>query len=202
MAARSTMANLISRVRILINDSAPNQTFSDNIIQDCLDEGRVDVLNYPLKGVPTFVNATISYLDYFSEVGGGWEEDYVFKQYLTIPVIPASFEPIVGRFHFATSLLPTVYISGKLYDCYRAAADLLERQAAKWSLSYDFSSDGASFHRGQATSNLLTLAKQYRMKQRAVSISVNRSDINSGGANINPLAPTSLDYMSSGNGNG
>jgi hypothetical protein len=198
MAVRTTMAALIARVRLLINDTAGgSQIFADQDIQDVLDESRVDMRNVQLRGVPTYVGNTISYLDYYSDLGG-WEDDLVLKQYLINVVTPATSEPIVGHWTFATTTLPGVYITGKQYDVYRAAADLLERWAAKWVLAYSFTSDGQSFQRAQAATALQTLASTYRKKQRAMSIGFSRGDLNAGAGNLPNLGPTALDYMGSG----
>lgn len=201
MAVRSTMTALIASVRVLINDPAgASQTFDDQTIQDVMDESRVDVRNQALKATPTFSGSTIQYLDYFSDLGG-WEDGYVLKQYLITPVTPSLLEPIAGHWQFATSTLPPVYISGSLHDRYRAAADLLERQAAQWVLKYSFSSDSQSFQRGQVIDNIQKIVKGYRMKQRAGSIRMSRTDVNVPSTAVSiGLQATSLDYMASGNG--
>jgi hypothetical protein len=200
---KASMASLIDRVRLLINDPrGATQIFGDSDVQDVLDEGREDIVNMSLIGKPTFSGSTILYLNYYSEYGG-WESDYVLKQYLTVTVTPASAEEIAGHFVFAASTLPPIFITGKLFDIYRAAADLLERTAAKWQgvMGYDFASDGQSFKRSQAPENLQKLADKYRMKQRARSISVFRSDTNAEGESMKVgLGAKPLDYFASGNG--
>lgn len=200
MAVRSTMAALISSVRTLINDLAPvgnGQIFSDQIIQDVLDEGREDVKNMPLIPKPTFSGSTIQYLDYWSEYGG-WEDGMVLKQYLTVVVTPSLIEPIPGHFQFTANTWPPVYISGSWHDRYRAAADLLERMAAQWALSYNMTVDGQNLQRGQVVNNLQKLAHTYRMKQRPRTIILKTSNITGNKDTGISLEPTTLDYMSSG----
>lgn len=199
--ARSSMAALIARVRQLINDpSGASEVFSDDDIQNVMDESRVDVRNQALKATPTFSGSTIQYLDYFSDLGG-WEDGYVLKQYLITTVTPSLLEPIAGHWQFSQSTLPPVYISGSLHDIYRAAADLLERQAAQWLLKYSFSSDGQSFQRSQVIDNIQKLVRSYRMKQRAGEIRMSRTDVNVPSTAVSiGLQATSLDYMASGNG--
>ena len=200
MAVRTTMAALIARVRLLISDQLPagsGQIFADQDIQDVLDESRVDRSNVQLQASPTYSGNTIQYLDYYSELGG-WEDDFTLKQYLINVVTPATSEPIVGHWTFATTTLPGVYISGKIYDVYRAAADLLERWSAKWALSYDFSADGQSFHRSQASGSLQKLAQSYRHKQRPTTSSLTRTDLGTGAGDAPHLGPTAIDYMGSG----
>lgn len=196
------MAALIARVRDLINDPAgSSQVWSDDQIQGVMDEGREDLVNKPLRPEPTYSGSTIQYLDYYSDVGG-WEDDYILKQYLTVLVTPSAVEPIAGHFQFSSNEFPPIYITGKRYDVYRSAADLLERWAAKWVLSYDVLVGGQQFKRSQATDALLKLAKSYRLKQRPRSIGMKRSDLSGTGQTGDLLAPTELDRMASGSGNG
>jgi len=200
MAVRSSMAALIARVRLLISDQLPlgsGQIFLDQDIQDVLDESRVDMRSVQLRGVPTYVGSSIQYLDYYSDLGG-WEDDFVLKQYLINVVTPSASEPIAGHWTFATTTLPGVYITGKQYDVYRAAADLLERWSAKWVLAYAFTSDGQSFQRQQAADALQKLARTYRGKQRATTSTLTRGDLNAGAGNLPNLGPTAIDYMGSG----
>lgn len=201
MAVRATMASLIYRVRGLINDPAgTSQVFDDQTIQDVLDFGRMDIVNEVMIPKPTFTGSSIQFLNYYSHVGD-WEDDIVFKQYLVNIVTPATLEPIAGHITFAATTLPPIYLTGKFYDVYRAAADLLERQAAQWSLSFDFSADGQSFKRSQAAMALQKLAMTYRMQQRPRTIEVTRTDMksreNMAGAGLGPLE---VDYMGSGDG--
>ena len=199
--ARSTMANLILRMRDLINDApGASQVWTDDQIQGVMDASRQDIGNAVLTAFPTYSGSTIQYLDYYSD-WTDWEDDVVLKQYLTQTVTPSASENIVGHWTFATNKFPPVYISGKTYDVYRSAADLLERWAAKWVLSYSFSSDGQSFQRQQAATMLQALAKTYRQKQRPRTIIATRSDLTAKEqTSANGLGATAIDYMSSGSG--
>lgn len=188
MAVRSSMAALIARIRTLINDpSGVSQIFDDQTIQDVCDESRLDVVNMRLIPTPTYGPA-LQYLNFYSEVGG-WETDFVILQNLSTTVTPSSAEPIAGKFTFATNTYPTLTITGKQHDLYRAAADLLERLAAKYALQFSLSSDGQSFHPEQIQDNIDKLVRKYRMKQRPRTITMTRSDLSSG-QRVDPTAPT------------
>jgi len=195
------MAALILRIRDLINDPAGSrQVWTDDQIQGVMDESRVDYGNEVLQAVPSFSGTTIQYLDYYHDLGG-WEDGMVLKQYLTQVVTPTTSERIAGHWSFSTSKLPPIYISGSVHDRCRAAGDLLERWAAKWVLSYGFSSDGQSFQRQQAATMLQALAKTYRQKQRPRMIIATRSDLTAKEqTSANGLGATAIDYMSSGSG--
>jgi len=192
------MASIITRTRVLINDPAgASQIFDDQTIQDTLDDSRRDYVNEALTTAPTYVSGTIQYLNYWHELGS-WEGGVVLKQFLYNTVTPSASDLIAGYWTFAATTLPPVYLTGSTHDLYRAAADLLERWAAKWVLSYDFTSDGQSFRRSQAATALQALAATYRRKQRASSISFTRSDLQSGGVSSVGLGAQEIDYMSSG----
>src|SRR5260221_9579587 len=129
---------------------------------------------------------------------GDWEDDIVLKQYLTVVVTPSLIDDIVGHYTFAQSTLPPVFITGKTYDIYRAAADLLEMRASTYALRFNATADGQTLHLEGISTNLLNLAAKYRTKQRVTSLSFTRSDLNGSGAESVGLGPTAIDYMAKG----
>jgi len=194
--ARASMAALIIRIRLMINDPAGgSQIWTDDQIQDVSDESRLDVVNMPLKPTITY-DPTIQYLNYFSDIGG-WETDYVILQNYGTTVVPSSAEPIAGKFTFSTNTYPTLTISGKQHDVYHAAADLLERWAAKKALDFDVVVGGQTFRQAQVADALQKLARAYRAQQRPATITMRRSDLAGRGAR-NLLEPRGIDYMANG----
>ena len=91
-----------------------------------------------------------------------------------------------------------VFITGKLYDVYRSAADLLEMWSALYATRFDFTADGQSFRVSQAHAQLLDLAHTYRQKQRARSYGVGRTDLAFADSTIQAAGPTDLDYYATG----
>ena len=69
MAVRSTMqTNLIPRVRLLIGDPAGgSQVFTDQDVQDVLDESRQDIGNMGLTPYWTYSGSSAQVLDYYRE---------------------------------------------------------------------------------------------------------------------------------------
>ena len=201
MPVRSTMAALIARERLMIFDPAgASQVFADQDIQNILDESRIDCYNLPLTPQWTFSGNTPLFLDYFApSQWGNWEDDIVLKQYLTTPVTPSATDDIVGHWTFAQTTLPPVYITGKTYDIYRAAADLLQRLASQWMLRFNATADGQTLHREGAFANIRALIKEYRLKQRVGITTMARSDmvIPAGRGNVG-LGPQEIDFMGSG----
>jgi hypothetical protein len=191
------MAALITRTRELINDLDETPTWTDDQIQNVLDAGRQDYRSLLLKPEPTWTSGAIQYLDYYAPFGD-WETDWTFSQNYITTVTPSSTEPVVGRITFAESTFPTVYIAfGKSYDLYRAAADLLERQAAQWLTAYNVTANGQTMQRSQVAQAMRDLARQYRGQQRARSICMSRSDGNRRGQRVS-LKASPVDYITTG----
>ena len=166
MAVRSTMADLIARVRAEIGDpTGSGQTFSDQDIQDALDRRRFDVLMVPLRAVPTYPAGVAKWLDYYAP-RGLWESDETLYDNARA-VIAAGFtaDRLIGHWTFAATQIPTVFITGKCYDIHAAAADLLEDWSAKEKLYHSFSGDeGESQEPSQRASSLHWLARTQRRK--------------------------------------
>lgn len=205
MAVRSTMADLIALVRSLIGDPvSASQQFADLDIQNALDNRAVrsDYRLLDLRATPTYPGGSVLYLDYYAD-WGYWENDVLLYQYRTNLVTPATSELFTGHWVFATTTLPPVYLIGKSYDVYRAAANLLETWATTLARQFAFTSDGQTFNRQQAAQGLVMLAKQYRKQQRPTSMRMVRSDLADGSqADVQhpTLAPTDVDYFGSGDG--
>lgn len=176
------MSSLIARVRSLISDPAgANQQFSDQDIQDVLDTGRVNVINALLRPTVTLTaSGILNYENYYSDVGY-WETDAVIQDgAFNVATDYTDADYLTG--HWTWNLanpgkLPPLFITGKYYDLYGASADLLERWAAAWARSYDFTADGQSFHRSQASAAMLTQARQYRKQALVRAIPMVRDDL-------------------------
>lgn len=184
------MAALITKTRLLIGDPAgTSQRFDDQTIQDQLDLRRIDVWYEPLKMAPAIVNAastnnvpSMIFADYYSDFGY-WESDVTLQGNSTsthaawVVLTPVATELMLdnAHFQFETSIFttgtfpgqyPPVWCTGKTYDPYGAAADLLEFWAATLTSKYDMTVDGQSLHRSQLMQAKFTLAAQYKRKTR------------------------------------
>lgn len=205
MTVRGTMSDLISKVRLLIGDPvSASQQFTDQQIQDVLDDRavRADYRLLDLRATPIYTGGTVLYLDYYAD-WGYWEADATLYQYRTNLVTPSISELLTGHWEFTQTTLPPVFLIGKSFDVYRAAANLLETWAALLARQFNFSSDGQSFSRSQASQGLVMLAKQYRRQQRPVNARLVRSDLADGAqADMQhpTLNPTDIDYFGSGDG--
>lgn len=174
--ARTTMADLISLMRDLVGDPAGSeQLLSDNQVERALDAHRWDRRYEPLNPLTTVSGSTSTYLDWYSDEQY-WESDEALYDISYGALTPSSSEPMLGKWSFLTTQA-TVLISGKTYDPYGAAADLLEMLAAKYAGEYDVNADGASLARSQRPKALLALAAQYRKQQKTMICRTVRNDL-------------------------
>ena len=198
MPVRPTMSQLIARVRLLIADPAgASQQFADQDIQDTLDESRDDIRYEGLTIAPSIVNNALTnnqaqtvFANYYSRYEW-WEQDIVLQGYFNgaawVVVTPAASDYITGRFQFelnefttGTSVpgqLPPVFATGKVYDPYRAAADLLQMWAATLAGAYDITVNGQSLRRSQLMTAKITLEAYYRAKAKPRIAKLQRNDV-------------------------
>lgn len=173
--ARSSMADLITQVRELIADE-DGATFSDDTVQTALDATRLSFRYRPLVAEITYPSRVATYLTYETDETG-WEQEYEITDHQYEPVADdGDSEPLLGKFRFTASQEPPLYISGHAYDAYAAAADLLERWAAKVALDFDFSTDSGSFSRNQKQATLREMARVYRAQAKPVFHRFRRDD--------------------------
>lgn len=196
------MAGLITKVRKMIADPASvNQQFTDDEIQERLDSSRDDVWYEQLTIAPSVVNndnthnqPQIIFADYYSRFSN-WEAGAVLQANNTVTgaawvvVTPTSSDYLVGHWTFEDNVFiagvapgqyPPVFCTGKIFDPFLAAADLLEFWAATLTCAYDFSVDGRSFHRAQMMQSKLTMAQLYRRQAKPKVAKLVRGDVNPG----------------------
>lgn len=176
MAVRGTMADLIARTRLMVFDTGGSPLFTDQQVQDKLDECREDVRYAILTPKPTYANpGGIQYKDYYA-ARGFWEADEVLIWGDYTALTPLTSDEIVGHWTFSNQL-PPVLIAGKTFDLYRAAYDLLlYKIAALAATEVDFTADGQSFHLSQQMTFLQKMAGEYQRKMRARVGGGGRSD--------------------------
>lgn len=198
MPVRSTMSSLITHARLLIADPAGgSQLFADQDVQDKLDECRTDLWQALLTPRITFSTAGMTYNDYYYIPGnapnakqrGFFEANEVLINGSFATLTPLTSDELIGHWTF-NNQLPPVMIRGSRYDIYRASADLLDYKIAALSnTTYDFTSDGQTFHRSQILANLMHMRDDYRRKQEAVShqtVRLDQTDPAEGSPGIQP----------------
>ena len=140
--------------------------FTDQEIQDALDHHRVDVLQKRLTPRPTITSTGLDYKDYQAR-WGFWEDDVVIVDSSWATVTASASDELTGHWTFTASTLPPLYITGKTFDLYGAAVEVLEAWEALTRAAGEivsFSEDGQSFTRSQKATGIATLAQEYRRK--------------------------------------
>lgn len=165
MTVRTTLYEVIQKLRDRIGDTASTPVFTDNELQAVLDGQRVDVRYLELLPVPTIAaGGVVTYLDYWTPPayrGVMWDAGEVLQDG-SYNVLSATADRENGRWQFAAHQDAPVWLTGTAYNMPAAAADALERWAAKLKFDFDFSADGASYQRSQKIRALLELARQMR----------------------------------------
>jgi hypothetical protein len=139
--------------------------------------GREDVRTYPLRGEPTFsAGGPLSYLDYYADCVV-WEDGATLLGSGYQALTADTAEPLRGHWTFAAHTPPPVWVTGKVYDLYGCAADLLRKWAAKEKLSFDFtSSQQQQFMRSQKIKQLLQMAGEYAAQAKPQTVRLTRDD--------------------------
>lgn len=191
---RTTMVALIAKVRRLINDPAgASQQFTDNDIQDALDDWRRDVRYEQLTPAPTLYNvggvandpaqpgiADYNWTDYYSSFQW-WEQGEVLTDGHFITLTPASSDELTGHWTFnlpTPGEYPPVFATGRVFDIYAAAADLLDMWSATLLSSVDFTADGQSFRLSQLSAGKQKMADIFRRRTLPTISKQTRRDLN------------------------
>ena len=173
-----------------------SQQFADQDIQDTLDESRDDLRYEGELIAPSIVNtastgnqATTIFADYYSKYQW-WEQDVVLQGYFNgaawVVLTPLALDYITGHWQFELTpfvngtvpgQLPPVFATGKVYDPYFAAADLLEMWATALVGAYDMTVDGQSLHRSQMWLHRQKQAEFYRRKAKPKIAKLRRDDL-------------------------
>lgn len=175
---RAAMEALIERVRALIGDPAgAAPLFDDGAIQDRLDRTRVVVRQGRPDPQQSFSTAgAVQWLDFQME-DGDWAATVVLQDlgYTDITSL-ATIDYQTGQATFTASQTPPIYWSGETYDCYAAAAALIDQLVLTGPALIDFSEDGQSLKRSQRWTQLQGLAASYRGQARVTVMGIGRSD--------------------------
>lgn len=167
MALRSSMADLISRLRRMIGDPAgPNQVWDDEDLQDILDGHREEARASRLTETPTIQAGGAIVYQIFTGPQN-WEADATFADFTFAPVTPDTIDYLNGRFAFTTAPSWPIYITGFFYDLSGAAVEVLDAWAAREKLSFDAKADGHDLARSQKFKHLQEMADRYRKQARA-----------------------------------
>jgi hypothetical protein len=171
------MTALIARTRTLIADVGSPPVFIDDQIQDTLDLRRIEQRHVPLRPDPTFLpGGAVQYKDFYADTQA-WESDVLLQDTSFATVTPTLSEELVGHWQFATQPQSfAVRATGKTYDLYGSAADLLEAWAAQVMLEFNVTESGRAYNRQGKFEQLNSLAAQYRGRAMAQQSRITQGD--------------------------
>lgn len=189
--ARTTMSSLLTTLREWINDpSGTAQVFTDDALQRHLDAHRYDVYFEPLTPIPSYIGGgTAAYYEYRSchqwyETTNAGTAVFLVQDSIGTTRGTATWADVdyqLGRVTLTTNQAGTaLYLTGRSFDVYGAAADALTDWAQKVSLQFDFSSDQQTFSRSQKQTMLLSAAERYRRQARTRRANITRPDVAAG----------------------
>lgn len=177
--ARAAMANIITRTRRVIGDTPAPYVFTDDEIQDWLDQCRTEFRYRCLNQIPTYTSGGGGpyYYSYAAGDWGDWEEDAVLSSGTYATISPTTSDYHIGRWTFSTEPTRPVYITGMSYDIYGSGERILLAWAAKLKLEFDFRSDDQAFSRQQQAQALLKMANELGRRRRDPSVKMVRTDL-------------------------
>ena len=197
--ARSTMADLITRVRALASVGTADYTLSgstywtDDQIQAVLDRYRLDFADdqlrsmreYDAGGTARYYTHTTIYSNLEATSGGSTVLYIRDSTGARAGTTAWTADYNAGRFTFTADTAGTVYyLTGRSYDVYAAAAELWETKAAHVAERFDFTADGASFKASQLISQYEKMAARCASQSSMGGITVStfyRDDVNTVG---------------------
>ncbi len=182
--ARLGMANLLTRLRSLVDDASAT-VWTDDTLQDRLDECRVELYEEPLISEPESADSDTIYLNYHTrwrnleEATSGTTAWRVYDaQGTTIGTANYTADYIRGILTFTADQEGSArYIHARSYDLNRAAANLWLERAATKAEGYNFTADGASFSRGQWFDHCLKMSEYYEGRSRPMVVRIIRDDV-------------------------
>lgn len=183
MAARVGMANLINRLRALCNAGTADTTvagttfWSDDQLQDRLDETRIEWRSMALEAIPTADNPH-QYFDYafpavvgkyFEEAGtgSGFAVRDASENVVTSSLYTVNYEARLVTFN-ANQNSASYSVDLRSYSLYEAAAGIWREKAAFTSNKVTWSSDNHKIDAGAQYDRCMQMAKEMQRKAGAI----------------------------------
>lgn len=175
--SRAGMADLIQRVRSLTYAGTAEYTlgtasfWDDDQIEQVLDRHRMDIFRERLTREPTYIGGgSVEYRIHYSSFSNLEAGTALFIEDSTGEnrgTATYSVDYARGRVDFTQDQAGTaLYLTGRCYDPFGAAAEVLEQWAASEARQFDFSADGQSFQRSQKAESLREQARLLRKRAR------------------------------------
>lgn len=192
MAARTGLANLITRLRNMTQAGTADYTvsgttyWSDNHLQDILDIHRVDIYREKLAVQETYdADGEVIFHEYYSsfsnleEAASGttiWVVTNAEGSHIGTADYTASY--ITGHLRFAVDQEGSArYLTARTYNLQIAAAAIWEHRMGNLHSAYSFSSDGQKFDRDQWFQHCVKMVEHYESLSGPQFVPLLREDL-------------------------
>lgn len=192
MAARTTMAELITLLRGYAEAGSADYTvaggtyWTDDQLQQTLDGHRTDVYRNPLQVRATYNNGTAQYFDYYTDLrnleradgGTVWRVEDSSGSLIGTANYTVNYD--AGHLRFSSDQQGTAYwLTARVYDIDRAAADVWRRKAAHVANSgFDWKTDNHEVKRSQLRAQYLAMADSFAGQAQPSVNAWTRDDLN------------------------
>lgn len=188
--ARSTMSELITRLRSYTQAGTADYSvagvtyWTDDQLQAVLDRFRLEIYMEPLVSVESYSGGTAQWINYQSaytdfESTNGGTAIFEVEDGAGVTIGTANYTPDYpsGRLVFAADTGGSaLYLTGRSYDVFGAAADVWRQKSGQYALAVDFSTDNHSIKRGAIIQQCQSMADYYQSKARPRTVDMDRGD--------------------------
>jgi hypothetical protein len=180
MAIRNGMVELVSQFRSYLSEKG-TVIFTDDRLEQLLDSNSEYIRNHYLASVPSKLNGSVVYYDYFASYqyieGTASSTTKLYNSNGTTVVNYAS-DFFGGKFTFDTNTLGTAYyLEGKSFNFFKAVSDGWKEKASYYATQFDFTVEGRGYKKSQVITSCLAMAKEYSSKSTPIQHSLDRGDL-------------------------
>jgi len=180
MAVRSTMAELITEMRLMVHDpSGDTALFSDQEIQDALDQNAYQSEYEQMVPISKVAPGGVTVYKKFVAQHAYWESDVELVSGDYAVLTPTSSDLKSGTWLFESSQNLPVLIYGVWYDMHGTAGELWGLKAGKCAEQFDSGINGDSYALHQKYDQAIAESKRHRIySQKGCGVThLRRSDV-------------------------
>ena len=168
MAVRSSMADLITHLRLLANDQNSDE-FTDQELQDVLDQHAYVAGYEQMTPIENITSEGVTEYKAFQSERLYFDTDAKLYNTSYSELTPDTSDYKLAYFTFSTSQDLPVLIYGWWYDMNAAAANVWELKASKYASLYDFDADGGDYKLSQKADAARKRAADFRAQSVTAS---------------------------------
>lgn len=195
--ARSGLSELITQFRSYTQESG-TAIFSDDRIQQILDNNSFYFTQEPLRYQAYYLNGTVTYKDAYLSYGylEGTATNTV-RVYnsggTTVTNYTSDF--INGKFTFDSNTLGTAYyMTGRGFNFFKAVADGWNEKAAYYAGNFDFKVEGREFKKSQIVKQCKEMAQHFLAQSSTIQHDIDRGDMTGSAYQVKHIDKLRMEY--------